>query len=132
MVEGTIVRIPAGGGRKHPAGEMIEIDTANILFIAGGAFVGLSQIITNRMFGSAIGFSGAVRSKEDADLADVTPDDLVRFGMIPEFVGRFPNVVNLEDLTQDDLRRILTEVKHNYVEQYPVVVCTGQDQSTVR
>ncbi len=118
MVEGTIVRIPAGGGRKHPAGEMIEIDTANILFIAGGAFVGLSQIITNRMFGSAIGFSGAVRSKEDADLADVTPDDLVRFGMIPEFVGRFPNVVNLEDLTQDDLRRILTEVKHNYVEQY--------------
>lgn len=118
MVEGTIVRIPAGGGRKHPAGEMIEIDTANILFIAGGAFVGLSQIVTNRMFGSAIGFSGAVRSKEDVDLADVTPDDLVRFGMIPEFVGRFPNVVNLEDLTQVDLRRILTEVKHNYVEQY--------------
>lgn len=118
MVEGTIVRIPAGGGRKHPAGEMIEIDTANILFIAGGAFVGLGQIVTNRMFGSAIGFSSAVRSKEEVDLADVTPDDLVRFGMIPEFVGRFPNVVNLDDLTPEDLRRILTEVKHNYIEQY--------------
>ena len=118
MVEGTIVRIPAGGGRKHPAGEMIEIDTANILFIAGGAFVGLGHIVSNRMYGSAIGFSSAVRSKEEVDLTDVTPDDLVRFGMIPEFVGRFPNVVNLEDLTQEDLRRILTEVKHNYVEQY--------------
>ena len=118
MVEGTIVRIPAGGGRKHPAGEMIEIDTANILFIAGGAFVGLGQIVSNRMYGSAIGFSSSVRSKEDADLANVMPDDLVRFGMIPEFVGRFPNVVNLEDLTPGDLRRILTEVKHNWVEQY--------------
>lgn len=118
MVEGTIVRIPAGGGRKHPAGDMIEIDTSNILFIAGGAFVGLGQIVTNRMFGSAIGFSSAVRSKEEVDLADVTPDDLVRFGMIPEFVGRFPNVVNLDDLTPEDLRRILTEVKHNYIEQY--------------
>jgi len=118
MVEGTVVRIPAGGGRKHPAGEMIEIDTANILFIAGGAFVGLGQIVSNRMYGSAIGFSSAVRSKEEVDLADVMSDDLVRFGMIPEFVGRFPNVVNLEDLTPQDLRRILTEVKHNWVEQY--------------
>ena len=118
MVEGTIVRIPAGGGRKHPAGEMIEIDTANILFIAGGAFVGLGQIVSNRMYGSAIGFSSAVKSKEEVDLSDVTPDDLVRFGMIPEFVGRFPNVVNLEDLTAEDLRRILTEVKHNWIEQY--------------
>ena len=118
MVEGTIVRIPAGGGRKHPAGEMIEIDTANILFIAGGAFVGLGQIVSNRMYGSAIGFSSAVKSKEEVDLSDVMPDDLVRFGMIPEFVGRFPNVVNLEDLTAEDLRRILTEVKHNWIEQY--------------
>lgn len=118
MVEGTVVRIPAGGGRKHPAGDMIEIDTANILFIAGGAFVGLGQIVSNRMYGSAIGFSSAVRSKEEVDLTDVMPDDLVRFGMIPEFVGRFPNVVNLDDLTQADLRRILTEVKHNWVEQY--------------
>lgn len=129
MVEGTVVRIPAGGGRKHPAGEMIEIDTANILFIAGGAFVGLGQIVSNRMYGSAIGFSSAVKSKEEVDLSDVMPDDLVRFGMIPEFVGRFPNVVNLEDLTPQDLRRILTEVKHNWVEQYRWLF--AQDQITL-
>ena len=128
MVEGTIVRIPAGGGRKHPAGEMVEIDTANILFIAGGAFVGLGQIVSNRMYGSAIGFSGAVRSKEEVDLADVMPDDLVRFGMIPEFVGRFPNVVNLEDLSAQDLKRILTEVKHNWVEQYRWLFAQDQIQ----
>lgn len=128
MVEGTVVRIPAGGGRKHPAGEMIEIDTANILFIAGGAFVGLGQIVSNRMYGSAIGFSSAVKSKEEVDLSDVMPDDLVRFGMIPEFVGRFPNVVNLEDLTPQDLRRILTEVKHNWVEQYRWLFAQDQIQ----
>lgn len=128
MVEGTVVRIPAGGGRKHPAGEMIEIDTANILFIAGGAFVGLGQIVSNRMYGSAIGFSSAVRSKEEVDLSDVMPDDLVRFGMIPEFVGRFPNVVNLEDLTPQDLRRILTEVRHNWVEQYRWLFAQDQIQ----
>lgn len=118
MVEGTVVRIPAGGGRKHPAGEMIEIDTSNILFIAGGAFVGLDQIISNRLFGSAIGFSSPVRSRDSTDLSQVIPDDLIRFGMIPEFTGRFPNVVNLDELSHSDLRRILTDVKHNYVEQY--------------
>lgn len=118
MVEGTIVRIPAGGGRKHPSGDMIEIDTANILFISGGAFVGLDQIMMNRMFGSAIGFSSAIRSKEDVDLGDVTPDDLVKYGMIPEFIGRFPNTVNLAELTKQDLLRILTQVRHNYIEQY--------------
>lgn len=125
MVEGTIVRIPAGGGRKHPAGDMIEIDTANILFIAGGAFVGLDQIISNRLYGSAIGFSSPVRRREVADLGLVTPDDIIRFGMIPEFIGRFPNIVNLEELTHEDLRLILTDVKHNYVEQYQWLF--GQD-----
>jgi len=118
MVEGTVCRIPAGGGRKHPAGEMIEIDTSNILFIAGGAFVGLTDIIQNRRHGSSMGFNSHVASKQEVDLNDVTPDDLVKYGMIPEFVGRFPSVVTLQPLDAADLRRILTEVKNNYVSQY--------------
>jgi ATP-dependent Clp protease ATP-binding subunit ClpX len=118
MVEGTVCRIPAGGGRKHPSGEMIEIDTRNILFIVGGAFVGLEKIIQNRTSGSSIGFNSPVSSKKEGDIRQVTPDDLVRFGMIPEFVGRFPTVVTLETLDRDDLMRILTEVKNNFVEQY--------------
>lgn len=118
MVEGTVCRIPAGGGRKHPAGEMIEIDTANILFIAGGAFVGLDNIIKQRMYGSSIGFGSPVRSHGDVDMKNVVPDDLVKYGMIPEFVGRFPSVVTLDNLEFGDMRRILTEIKHNYVDQY--------------
>jgi ATP-dependent Clp protease ATP-binding subunit ClpX len=118
MVEGTRCRIPAGGGRKHPAGEMIEIDTTNILFIAGGAFVGLDKIIGNRINGSSIGFNSPVKDQKAIHLDQVDPDDLVRFGMIPEFVGRFPGVVNLEPLERNDLVRILTEVKNNYISQY--------------
>ena len=118
MVEGTVVRIPSHGGRKHPAGEMIEIDTANILFIAGGAFVGLDHLIKNRMYGSSIGFATEVRTKNDVDLSQITPDDLVKFGMIPEFVGRFPNMVSLAELTDLDMLKILTDIKHNYIEQY--------------
>lgn len=118
LVEGTKCRIPAGGGRKHPAGEMIEIDTTNILFIAGGAFVGIDGVIKNRLHGSNMGFSAPVNSKTDVSLDQVAPDDLVRFGMIPEFVGRFPSVVTLDQLESQDLRRILTEVKNNYVDQY--------------
>lgn len=129
MVEGTVVRIPASGGRKHPAGEMIEIDTTNILFIAGGAFVGLEQIISNRIYGSAIGFSSPVRSRDQADLSQVIPDDLIKFGLIPEFIGRFPNTVSLAELTHDDLRSILTDVKHNYIEQYQWLF--QQDQVTL-
>ena len=118
MVEGTVCRIPAGGGRKHPAGEMIEIDTSNILFIAGGAFVGLTDIIQNRKHGSSMGFNSPVTSRQEVALDEVTPDDLVKYGMIPEFVGRFPSVVTLKPLDAEDLRRILTEVKNNYVSQY--------------
>jgi len=118
LVEGTKCRIPAGGGRKHPAGEMIEIDTTNILFIAGGAFVGINAVIKSRLHGSNMGFSAPVTSKTEVSLDQVAPDDLVKFGMIPEFVGRFPSVVTLEQLERDDLRRILTDVKNNYVDQY--------------
>lgn len=118
MVEGTVCRIPSAGGRKHPNGEMLEIDTKNILFIAGGAFVGLDSIIKKRTNGSSIGFNSEVQSHKDVDLAQVTPDDLVRFGLIPEFVGRFPGVVTLEELDKADLTRVLTEVKNNYLDQY--------------
>jgi ATP-dependent Clp protease ATP-binding subunit ClpX len=122
MVEGTVCRIPAAGGRKHPGGEMIEINTKNILFIAGGAFVGLDAIIRNRVKGTSIGFNAGIATKDDMDngqlLKLVSPDDLVRFGLIPEFVGRFPTWVSLESLDQKSLVEILTKVKHNFVEQY--------------
>jgi ATP-dependent Clp protease ATP-binding subunit ClpX len=118
LVEGTKCRIVPQGGRKHPAGETIEIDTTNILFIAGGAFVGLDQIVRNRIRGTSMGFGATVGTDEDLDLSSNTPDDLVRFGLIPEFVGRFPTWVNLTELTRPDLIRILREVKHSYVDQY--------------
>lgn len=118
MVEGTVCRIPAAGGRKNPAGDMIEIDTKNILFIAGGAFVGLDSIVKNRVQGTSIGFGAKVETDSDADLALTTPDDLVKYGMIPEFVGRFPNWVSLQALSKQDLVHILTGVKNNFIEQY--------------
>lgn len=118
MVEGTVCRVPAGGGRKHPSGDMIEIDTKNILFIAGGAFVGLDNIVKNRVQGTSIGFGAQVESNTDANLSLTTPDDLVKYGMIPEFVGRFPNWVSLQELSKEDLVHILTGVKNNFIEQY--------------
>ena len=118
MVEGTVCRIPAGGGRKHPSGDMIEIDTKNILFIAGGAFVGLDSIVKNRVQGTSIGFGAKVETDADANLSLTTPDDLVKYGMIPEFVGRFPNWVSLQELSKQDLVHILTGVKNNFIEQY--------------
>lgn len=119
LVEGTICRVPAGGGRKHPGGDMIEVNTKNILFIAGGAFVGLKEIIGKRMTGTGIGF-GATLSKKDKEgcLQDVTPDDLTKFGMIPEFIGRFTTTVSIESLTKEQLIHVLTDVKNNYISQY--------------
>jgi len=98
----------------------VEIDTRNILFIAGGAFVGLDTIVKNRVQGTGIGFGAEVSSKTAGDLHldKTTPDDLVRFGLIPEFVGRFPAWVALKELDKKDLVRILNDVKHNYVSQY--------------
>jgi ATP-dependent Clp protease ATP-binding subunit ClpX len=97
---------------------MIEIDTSKILFIGGGAFVGLDNIISNRTHGGAMGFNSQVRSRDTVDLANVTPDDLVKFGMIPEFVGRFPTVVTLAPLQDQDLKLILTSIKNNLCSQY--------------
>jgi ATP-dependent Clp protease ATP-binding subunit ClpX len=119
LVEGTKCRITPQGGRKHPAGDTIEIDTANILFIAGGAFVGLDKIVKSRVKGTSIGFNAKVSEDSEAnDLDQTTPEDLIKFGMIPEFVGRFPSWVALEELTKADLIKILQEVKHSYVSQY--------------
>lgn len=119
LVEGTKCRIVPQGGRKHPGGDTIEIDTTNILFIAGGAFVGLDSVIKGRVKGARIGFSGTVKSvDEKPSLNLVTPEDIIKFGMIPEFVGRFPSWVALDELSRDDLIEILINIKHSYIEQY--------------
>jgi ATP-dependent Clp protease ATP-binding subunit ClpX len=119
LVEGTKCRITPQGGRKHPSGETVEIDTTNILFIAGGAFVGLETILRNRIKGSTIGFGSKLANQDVGNLMNQTmPDDLVRFGLIPEFVGRFPSWVSLQELTKQDMLRILQDVKHNYISQY--------------
>ena len=118
LVEGTKCRITPQGGRKHPAGDTVEIDTANILFIAGGAFVGLDNIVKSRVKGTSIGFNAKVSVDTGAHLDQTTPEDLIKFGMIPEFVGRFPSWVALNELTKPDLIRILQDVKHSYISQY--------------
>ena len=119
LVEGTICRIPASGGRKHPGGDMLEINTKDILFIAGGAFVGLKEIINNRENGTSIGFGAEIKdNRKESELNNVSPDDLVRFGMIPEFIGRFTTTVSVSDLTKDELIKVLKEVKNNYIDQY--------------
>lgn len=119
LIEGTRCRIPSNGGRKHPDGNMQTVDTKNILFIAGGAFVGLSDIVRARLKGTTIGFSAEVKSvTEDIDLDLVTPDDLTKFGLIPEFVGRFATAIAVEDLTKEQLIEVLTKVKNNFIDQY--------------
>jgi len=119
LVEGTVCRIPAGGGRKHPGGDMLEVNTKNILFISGGAFVGLKDIIGNRKNGSTIGFGADIKDKKvEGDLTEVTPDDLTKYGMIPEFIGRFTTTVSIKELNKEELLRVLTEVKNNYIDQY--------------
>jgi ATP-dependent Clp protease ATP-binding subunit ClpX len=118
MIEGTVCRVPPQGGRKHPSGEMVEIDTRNILFIAGGAFVGLDQIVKKRLRGTSMGFSAEVTSDKSITMDQTAPDDLVKYGMIPEFVGRFPSWVSLDELTTDDLVHVLTETKNSLVKQY--------------
>lgn len=119
LVEGTTCRIPAGGGRKHPNGDMLEVNTKNILFIAGGAFVGLNEIVKTRIKGTSIGFAAEVSSKtETTDHIQVSPDDLTKFGMIPEFIGRFTTSVSLTNLDKPQLLQVLTNIKNNYIRQY--------------
>ena len=117
LVEGTRCRVPAPGSRKGPGSDMVDVDTTNILFIAGGAFVGLEKITQNRVQGTAMGFAANIGAAASTEIA-VVPDDLVRYGMIPEFVGRFCTYVGLQDLTKSELIHILTGVRGNLVAQY--------------
>lgn len=122
IIEGTVASVPPQGGRKHPSQEMIKIDTANILFICGGAFVGLEKIIESRVAEHPMGFGAKVRarSREDVDelFRELHPDDLIKFGLIPEFVGRLPIHVTLHNLTAEDLVRIIREPRNSVLRQY--------------
>ncbi len=123
LIEGTVASVPPQGGRKHPQQEFLQVDTSNILFIVGGAFAGLDKVIRNRSEKGGIGFSAEVRSKDQTRkmgevLADVEPEDLIQYGLIPEFVGRLPVVATLEELDEEALVRILTEPKNALVKQY--------------
>ena len=133
LIEGTICRIPPKGGRKHPDQEYIEVDTSNILFICGGAFVGLDKIVAARKDSHAIGFGSIAKgdatflsreknaptaSSNEINPQDVRPEDLVKFGLIPEFTGRLPVITTMKDLSAEDLVRVLTEPKNSLVKQY--------------
>lgn len=122
IMEGTVASVPPQGGRKHPQQEFLQVDTTNILFIVGGAFAGLDKVISQRGKGSAIGFGADVRSADDRRTGDVLrevePEDLLKFGLIPEFIGRLPVLATLEDLDNDALVQILTEPKNALIKQY--------------
>jgi ATP-dependent Clp protease ATP-binding subunit ClpX len=122
IMEGTVASVPPQGGRKHPQQEFLQVDTTNILFICGGAFAGLDKIISGRHRGSSIGFGADVRGPEDRKvgeiLREVEPEDLLRFGLIPEFVGRLPVIATLEDLDEESLVEILSKPRNALVKQY--------------
>ncbi|MFM2111409.1 MAG: ATP-dependent Clp protease ATP-binding subunit ClpX, partial [Pseudomonadota bacterium] len=122
LIEGTMASVPPQGGRKHPNQDFLQIDTTNILFICGGAFAGLEKVVEQRTEASGMGFAASVRSKKNRSLTelfrDVEPEDLIKFGLIPELVGRLPVVACLAELSEDALIQILTEPKNALVKQY--------------
>ena len=122
IMEGTVASVPPQGGRKHPQQEFLQVDTTNILFICGGAFSGLEKIISARGKGTSIGFGAKVQAPDDRRTGEifreVEPEDLLKFGLIPEFVGRLPVIATLEDLDEPALKTILTEPKNALVKQY--------------
>jgi ATP-dependent Clp protease ATP-binding subunit ClpX len=123
LIEGTVASVPPQGGRKHPQQEFLQVNTSNILFIVGGAFAGLEKVIRDRSEKGGIGFSAEVKSKDDSRsigeiIVDVEPEDLIKYGLIPEFVGRLPVVATLQELDEDSLIQILTEPKNALTKQY--------------
>ncbi|NLZ76994.1 MAG: ATP-dependent Clp protease ATP-binding subunit ClpX [Spirochaetales bacterium] len=122
IIEGTIASVPPQGGRKHPSQELLKIDTKNILFICGGAFVGLDKVIEKRVSSHAMGFGAPIASSQEKNLLDLytqlMPDDLIKFGLIPEFIGRLPIHAALDNLSKEDLKRIIVEPKNSIVRQY--------------
>ena len=125
ILESTVASVPPQGGRKHPHQEMIQIDTTNILFICGGAFVGLDKIIEARENDTTLGFNAKIESQEEKSkkklIKDIQPNDLIKFGLIPEFIGRLPVVVGLDELDEDALVKILTEPKNSIIKQYDLM-----------
>ena len=136
ILEGTVASVPPQGGRKHPQQEMIQIDTTNILFICGGAFDGLDKIVEKRTDKAPMGFDAPVRSRQNQDvgelLAKAEPDDLVKFGIIPELVGRMPVITCLQSLTKDDLVRILIEPKNALAKQYKKLLSLDNVELEIR
>ena len=130
LIEGTMASVPPQGGRKHPNQDFLQIDTTNILFICGGAFDGLEKVIQNRTEKSGIGFGATVHSKSEQRVSEVfrevEPEDLIKFGLIPELVGRLPVVATLGELTEDALVQILTEPKNALVKQYQKLLRDGR------
>lgn len=122
IIEGSVASVPPQGGRKHPNQDMLKIDTSNILFICSGAFVGLDKIIETRVSENPMGFGAEIKKHKEKKLADLynqlSPDDLIKFGLIPEFIGRLPVAVALDELVLDDLKRILTEPKNSIIKQF--------------
>ncbi len=122
IIEGTVASVPPQGGRKHPNQEMLKIDTSNILFICGGAFIGLDHVVAARVMQSPLGFGAEVENRRNRNLlslySHLQPDDLIRYGMIPEFIGRLPIIVTLGELTVDWLKRIIVEPKNSVIKQY--------------
>ncbi len=136
MVEGTMASIPPQGGRKHPNQDFLQVDTTNILFICGGAFAGIEKIVENRTEASGIGFGAAVKSKQQRSISDafkdIEPEDLVKYGLIPELVGRLPVVAALNELSEDALVEILTEPKNAVVKQFGKLISLEGAELDVR
>ena len=122
IIEGTIASVPPQGGRKHPNQEMLKINTENILFICGGAFVGLDKIVESRIYQHPLGFGADIKAAEEKKLSELYsklhPDDLIKFGLIPEFIGRLPITATLENLTKEELKQIITEPRNAIIKQY--------------
>jgi ATP-dependent Clp protease ATP-binding subunit ClpX len=136
MVEGTMASIPPQGGRKHPNQDFLQVDTTNILFICGGAFAGIEKVVENRTEASGIGFGAAVRSKKQLSISEtfkvIEPEDLIKFGLIPELVGRLPVVAALDELTEDALIEILTQPRNAVVKQFAKLIALEGAELDVR